>query len=69
MSARKTTGTNLTSADIKFTTLGLGITHYFSDHLKMLIYYDIVRNEPTMLEGWNGDVRDNVFTWRIQMRF
>lgn len=62
-------GTNFSAADIKFATTGLGITHYFNDHLKMLMYYEWVRNEKTDLTGFTRDVRDNVFTWRIQMRF
>lgn len=61
--------TNLTSADIKFSTLGLGLTRYFSDNLKLLAYYDIVRNENTLLPGFTSDIKDNVFTLRMQVRF
>src|SRR4030095_535455 len=40
-------GNNLTVADIRYGTLGLGLTRYFSGNLKFLAYYDIVRNETT----------------------
>lgn len=62
-------GTNLSEADIKYSTLGAGFTHHFNENLKMLVYYDLVKNESTALDGFRTDKKDNVFTWRIQMRF
>jgi hypothetical protein len=62
-------GTNLTPADIKFSTLGVGLTRYFSGNLKLLAYYDLVRNEKTALSEYQTDVPDNVFTLRMQLRF
>ena len=62
-------GTNLTVADIKFSTLGIGFTRYIKSNLKILGYYDFVRNEKTGLAGYSGDIKDNIFTFRIQMRF
>ena len=62
-------GSRLTSTDIKYSTLGFGLTHYFNDNLKALVYYDKVRNEKTSLADFAEDVKDNVFTFRIQMRF
>jgi hypothetical protein len=62
-------GTNLTPADIKFSTLGIGLTHYFSSNLKVLAYYDMVRNEKTALAGYTGDIKDNIFTFRFQIKF
>ncbi len=61
--------TNLTSTDIKFATLGLGLTRYFSENLKVLAYYAIVKNETTVLPGYTSDMPDDVFTLRIQLRF
>lgn len=62
--------TNLTAADIKFSTLGVGLTRYFSSgNLKILAYYDFVRNESTFLQGFTSDIRDNIFTLRMQLRF
>jgi hypothetical protein len=59
----------LTAADVKFSTVGIGFTHYFTDELKFLVYYDIVKNEKTNLAGYTTDNKDNVFTARFQLRF
>lgn len=61
--------TNLTGADVKYSTFGFGLTRYFSENLKVLAYYAIVRNETTALPEFSSDIKDNVFTLRIQMRF
>lgn len=63
------TGTNLTAADIKFSTLGIGFTRYFTGNYKVLVYYDIVRNEKTDLTAFIEDIDDNIFTLRFQLRF
>jgi phosphate-selective porin len=47
----------------------MGITRYFGDHLKLLAYYSIVRNEQTALAAYRADLDDNVFTLRFQLRF
>ncbi len=62
-------GTNFSEADVKFTTTGIGLTHYFTEKLKALVYYDVVRNERTSISDYRQDIRDNVLTIRIQMRF
>jgi hypothetical protein len=62
-------GTNLTSADIKFSTFGFGLTRYFTGNLKFLVYYAMVKNENTLLPGYTEDIKDNVFTFRMQLRF
>ncbi|MBD0277748.1 MAG: porin [Flavisolibacter sp.] len=63
------TGTNLTPADIRFNTLGIGFTHYFTGNLKILAYYEWVRNEKTNMMGFTDDIKDNVFTLRMQLRY
>jgi hypothetical protein len=62
-------GTNLSAADIKFSTLGIGYIYYFNTQVKLILYYDIVENESTQLAGYTRDIKDNVFTCRIQFRF
>jgi hypothetical protein len=62
-------GANLGAGDVRFNTLGVGMAHYFTNTLKLLVYYDAVRNERTLLTGYREDVKDNVLTCRIQMRF
>ena len=62
-------GTNLTAADIKYSTLGIGYVYYFNPQTKIIFYYDIVTNELTNLSGATTDQKDNVFTCRLQFRF
>ena len=62
-------GTNLTVADIKFSTFGMGYVFHFNPQIKLILYYDIVRNETTQLAGYTADLKDNIFTTRIQFRF
>ena len=61
--------TRFTAADVRYNTLGLGLTRYFSDNLKLLAYYSFVRNESTLLPGYTADLPDDVFTFRMQFRF
>lgn len=71
------TGTSLSAADLKFSTLGLGIVHHWDEYVKFVLYYEIVKNEevnPAMagnssLAPYLGDVKDNVLTFRTQFRF
>jgi hypothetical protein len=60
---------NFSPADIRYVTFGFGALRYFTDNLKLLVYYDIVRNEDTALPGFTKDVSDNVLTCRLQFRF
>jgi predicted porin len=62
-------GSNLTTGDIKFSTVGLGLTRYFTSNLKVIAYYDIVRNEKTALAAYANDIEDNIFTLRLQLKF
>lgn len=62
-------GTNLTPADIKFSTIGIGYAYYFDQQTKLIFYYDIVKNESTQLSGYVTDQKDDVFTCRLQFRF
>ena len=64
-------------ADIKFTTIGLGWNYRFNSQVKFMAYYEIVKNENSALStvGTNGtnnsikDLKDNVFTLRVQYKF
>jgi hypothetical protein len=70
-------GAGLSAADVKFSTLGLGFIHHWDEHVKFVFYYEIVNNEElnsaasssSSLAPFVGDVRDNVFTFRTQVRF
>ena len=61
--------TNFTVADIRFSTLGMGLTRYLSEDLKLLAYFDIVRNEKTKMNGYATDRPDNILTIRMQLKF
>jgi hypothetical protein len=62
-------GSTLTSANIKYNTLGFGYINYLSENIKLVLYYARVWNEHTLLKGFTSDVNDNVMTCRIQFRF
>jgi hypothetical protein len=62
-------GSNLTTGDIKYSTLGAGLAYYFSRNLKLIAYHAFVRNEKTQIPGITTDLDDNVFTLRFQLRF
>ncbi|MBC7874415.1 MAG: porin, partial [Ferruginibacter sp.] len=62
-------GTNLTVADIRFSTLGLGYVYHINSQTKLLFYCDFVKNETTQLAGYTADLKDNVLTFRLQFRF
>jgi hypothetical protein len=67
--------TGLSAADIKYSTIGLGWNYRFNTHIKFTLYYDIVNNETTGISGANStnnytkDLKDNVFTFRVQYKF
>lgn len=59
-----------TAADLKYTTLGTGLIFHIDKHIKIMTYYDMVTNETSAnLGGYHNDVKDNVFTTRVQYRF
>jgi hypothetical protein len=61
--------TKLSSADIKYTTIGVGLIYKFDQNLKAMAYYDMVTNESTGITKYTRDLKDNVFTFRIQYKF
>lgn len=62
-------GTNLTVADIKYSTLGLGYSYYINPQTRIILYYDFVKNEASQLAGYIADLKDNIFTCRLHFRF
>ena len=58
------------AADIKYTTIGVGLAYRWDSNVKLTAYYDLVKNESsTNLSGYNNDLDDNVFTLRAQVKF
>lgn len=62
-------GANMNEANIKFSTLGFGYIHYINDNVKLLLWYDKISNEKTSIVNYSKDLRDDVFTCRLQFRF
>jgi len=62
-------GTNINSTNIKFSTLGLGYIYYCNENVKLVLWYDRIRNERTQLPGYTEDLKDDVLTCRLQFRF
>lgn len=62
-------GTNLNASNIKYSTWGFGYIYYINDNLKAVFWYDKVTNEKTQLAGYTTDVKDDLFTCRLQFRF
>jgi hypothetical protein len=56
-------------ADIRYNTLGGGFVYHLNAHVKATLYYDWITNENTTLNGYTGDLRDNILTCRLQFRF
>lgn len=64
-----TTITNTKIADIRFDTYGFGLTYRMNTNLKLVMYYDLVKNEKTLCTGYTDDIKDNVVTVRMQFKF
>ena len=62
-------GNNINAANIKFTTLGFGYIYYITENAKLVLWYDRITNEKTQLAGYTSDIKDDVFTCRLQFRF
>ena len=63
-------GSNSTSTDIKYSTVGLGLAYRWDANIKLTAYYDLVQNESSKnLPGYDHDLPDHVFTLRAQVKF
>ncbi len=64
------TGTTMKDAELKYTMLGIGYNYYFDENVKFMFYYNFVQNETAKgIAGFNKDLKDDVFTIRMQYRF
>ncbi|MFN8206403.1 MAG: hypothetical protein U0T82_03205 [Bacteroidales bacterium] len=59
----------LGSSDVMYSTIGIGYIYKFDSNVKFSLYYDMVKNESTKLAGYTNDLKDNVFTFRVQYKF
>lgn len=60
---------NFSAADIKYSTVGLGLIYNWDDNVRLTAYYAMVQNEKTQLPGFTKDIPDNVFTFRVMYKF
>jgi hypothetical protein len=58
-----------TAGDIKYSTLGYGCTYVLNSRVKITLYNEHVVNDPTKLTGYTEDLKDDVFTARLQYRW
>ncbi len=64
------TGKAFNATDIRYDTWGFGLAYRWDDNIKITAYYDIVKNEKSKnLSGYQKDLKDNLFTLRIQAKF
>ena len=62
--------TATTAGDLKYTTFGIGWVYAYNSNVKLMAYYDKVKNETSNnLAGYSKDLNDNVFTLRLQFKF
>ena len=63
-------GTTMKDAEIRYDMLGVGYSYYWDENVKFMLYYNMVRNEHAAgISGYNVDVKDDIFTVRVQYRF
>jgi hypothetical protein len=63
-------GTMMKDTELKYTMLGIGYNYYLDENVKFMCYYNFVKNESAMgITGFNKDLKDDVFTIRMQYRF
>lgn len=62
-------GNNINATNIKYSTISVGYNTYFNENVRLMLWYDFIKNENTSLMGYTGDIKDNVFTARLQFRF
>ena len=63
-------GNTITAAsEMMFSTLGLGLVYHWDENVKLVAYYDMVKNEKINLAPYTTDIKDDVFTFRIQYKF
>ena len=56
--------------DLSFNTLGLGVLWKISNAFRLQAFYEINKNETSAnVSGRNEDLKDNVFTLRLQYKF
>ncbi|NVO20576.1 MAG: hypothetical protein HXX13_12825 [Bacteroidetes bacterium] len=65
------TGAKATNnTDVAYTTWGFGYVAEVNKNLRFMAYYDLVKNEKSKnLKNYGVDLKDNIFTLRVQYKF
>lgn len=70
ISAADLNGKNgMKEGEIKYTMLGFGYNLYLTQNVKFMVYYNMVSNEIAKVAGYTRDLKDDIFTIRMQYRF
>jgi len=65
-----TGGKKYSATDIRYDDLGFGLAYRWDSNVKFTAYYDMVKNETSSnLSGYTKDLKDNLFTLRVQFKF
>jgi phosphate-selective porin len=62
-------GNNINATNINYSTLSAGYNFIINDNVRLMLWYEFAKNEKTSLAGYTDDLKDNVFTARLQFRF
>lgn len=61
---------SFSAADLKYETWGFGLAYRYDSNVRLTAYYDAVKNETSEnITGYAKDLKDNVFTLRLQVKF
>ncbi len=55
--------------DMAYSTFGIGYLYRMNNNVRIMAYYDFVTNEKTKVTNYKADLKDNVFTLRVQYKF
>ena len=56
--------------DVAYKTFGMGILYRITSNVRLQAYYELVSNEKTEnLDSYNKNLKDDIFTLRLQYRF
>ncbi len=62
-------GSNTSAGDLRFNNFGAGIAFDLDENTKLSLYHDAVENERSQIAEYLTDVKDNVFTFRLQYKW
>lgn len=61
---------NTGAADIAYSTFGVGYIFEWTKYLRLMAYYDFIDNEKSLnLADFNTNLKENVLTLRVQVKF